>query len=183
MARYTQKAILQTFQDMLERMPFDKITVSAIVSNCEISSNTFYYHYQDIYDLLDIWIAIKMQAYKADVSSGICWQDASKAMLQDLKSHPEIVYHLFNSLSRERIERFIFESTDDTFYKLVCRETAGVAIPEQELRNIAEYNSYSFLGFFLKFLWNHMSDDIDAGIEKISRIFEDNIQWIIAKYQ
>ena len=104
-------------------------------------------------------------------------------MLQDLKSHPEIVYHLFNSLSRERIERFIFESTDDTFYKLVCRKTAGVAIPEQELRNIAEYNSYSFLGFFLKFLWNHMNDDIDAGIEKISRIFEDNIQWIIAKYQ
>lgn len=72
MARYTQKAILQTFQDMLEKMPFDKITVSAIVSNCEISFNTFYYHYQDIYDLLDAWIAVKMQAYKADVSSGIC---------------------------------------------------------------------------------------------------------------
>ena len=59
MAQYTQKAILRTFQDMLEKMPFDKITVSAIVSNCEISPNTFYYHYRDIYDLLDTWLSIK----------------------------------------------------------------------------------------------------------------------------
>ena len=59
MAQYTQKAIIQTFQDMLRKMPFDKITVSAIVSSCQISSNTFYYHYRDIYDLLDTWLVIK----------------------------------------------------------------------------------------------------------------------------
>ena len=103
-------------------------------------------------------------------------------MLHDFKNHSDIVYHLFNSLSRERIERYIFESTDDTFYRFICRETAGVAIPEQELRNIAEYNSYSFLGFFLKFLWNQMDDDIDSGIEKIGGIFENNIQWLKEKY-
>ena len=50
MANYTQRAIIQTFQDMLKEMPFDKITVSAIVARCDISSNTFYYHYHDIYD-------------------------------------------------------------------------------------------------------------------------------------
>ena len=54
MALYTKKAIMRTFQQMLEEMPFDKITVSALVRRCEISSNTFYYHYQDIYALLDV---------------------------------------------------------------------------------------------------------------------------------
>lgn len=182
MAQYTKKAILQTFQEMLEKMPFDKITVSAIVSNCEISSNTFYYHFQDIYDLLDTWLAIKKEKYRDHVSLGGQWQDETKSILYDLKGHSDIVYHLFNSLSRERIERYIFESTDDTFYRLVCRETAGVDIPEEELRNVAEYNSYSFLGFMLKFLWNQMEGDIDAGIEKIGCIFEGNIQWLKEKY-
>lgn len=182
MAQYTKKAILQTFQEMLEKMPFDKITVSAIVANCEISSNTFYYHYQDIYDLLDTWLSIKKEKYRENASPGTRWQDTVKAMLYDLKNHSDIVYHLFNSLSRERIERYIFESTDDTFYRLVCLETEGVAIPEKELRDIAEYNSYSFLGFLLKFLWNQMDNDIDAGIEKIVCIFENNIQWLKGKY-
>lgn len=49
MAQYTQKAIIDTFRDMLKKMPFDKITVTAIVSACGISSNTFYYHYRDIH--------------------------------------------------------------------------------------------------------------------------------------
>ena len=183
MAQYTKKAILQTFQEMLERMPFDKITISAIVSNCEISSNTFYYHYQDIYDLLDTWLSIKQEKYKETASSGVRWQDAAKAMLYDLKSHSDIVYHLFNSLSRERIERYIFESTDDTYYELVRRAADGVAIPEEVLHEFVEYNSYSFLGFFLKFLWNNMEGDIDEWVDPVGRIFEDNLHTLIEKYK
>ncbi len=183
MAQYTKKAILQTFQDMLEKMPFDKITVSAIVAKCEISSNTFYYHFQDIYDLLDTWLLIRKESYMSTISPESRWQDITKTLLLDLKAHSELVYHLFNSISRERLERSVFDSTDDTFYQLVCHKTAGVAIPEQELRAIAEYNSYSFLGFLLKFLWNDMNSDIDAGIDKIGFIFESNIQWLKEKYK
>lgn len=85
MAQYTKKAILQTFQEMLEKMPFDKITVSAIVSNCEISSNTFYYHYQDIYDLLDVWLSIKKEKYIERASVEAQWQDTVKAMLWEME--------------------------------------------------------------------------------------------------
>ena len=53
MALYTKKLIMTTFQEMLAEMPFDKITVSALVKRAEGSPNTFYYHYQDIYALLD----------------------------------------------------------------------------------------------------------------------------------
>lgn len=59
MANYTQKAILNVFEEILHQMPFDKITVSALVAKCEISSNTFYYHYRDIYDLLETWLLTK----------------------------------------------------------------------------------------------------------------------------
>lgn len=182
MAQYTKKAILQTFQEMLEKMPFDKITVSALVARCEISSNTFYYHFQDIYDLLDTWLLDKKEHYLASLADHSRWQDSAKALLLDLQVHSELVYHLFRSLSRERLERCVFESTDDTFYRFVCRETAGVEIPEQELLTAAEYHTYSFLGFFLKFLWNDMSGDIDAGIEQIGSIFELNLQCLKERY-
>ena len=183
MSKYTQKAILYTFRDMLETTPFDKITVSALVSKCEISSNTFYYHFRDIYDLLDTWLLLWKEKYVDRMEQDGNWQDTVKSLLRDMKAHSNIVYHLSDSLSRERIERSIFESTDHTFYKLVCRETAEVDIPEEILRNVAEYNTYAFLGFFLKFLWNRMTDDIDEMIDQISENFENNLRWVIAKYQ
>lgn len=171
-----------TFQEMLEKMPFDKITVSAIVAKCEISSNTFYYHFRDIYDLLDKWLALKYEKYLSMLTEDGGWEDMARFLLSDLKAHSELVYHLFNFLSRERLERFVFDSSDDTFYHLVRKKTADANIPEPELRAIAEYNSYSFLGFLLKYLWNDMSLDIDSEIEKISYIFENNILWLREKY-
>ena len=47
------------------------------------------------------------------------WQEALKVLLRDMRENSALVYHLFESLSRERIERYVFESTDDTFYRIV----------------------------------------------------------------
>ena len=40
MALYTKKRIMTTFQAMLEELPFDKITVAALVKRAGISPNT-----------------------------------------------------------------------------------------------------------------------------------------------
>lgn len=40
MALYTKKRIMTTFQAMLEELPFDKITVAALVKRARISPNT-----------------------------------------------------------------------------------------------------------------------------------------------
>ena len=56
MSQLTKKAIEEAFHDLLETTPFDKITVSAITKKCGIHHNTFYYHYKDIYELLEEWL-------------------------------------------------------------------------------------------------------------------------------
>ena len=63
MAHYTEKAIISSFQEMLEEMPFDKITVTALTKRSDISPNTFYYHYQDIYALLDYWLGLRLDSF------------------------------------------------------------------------------------------------------------------------
>ena len=47
-------------------MPFDKITVTALAKRCDISSNTFYYHYRDIYDLLDAWFHLELGRFTGE---------------------------------------------------------------------------------------------------------------------
>ena len=183
MSQYTPKAILQTFQEMLHKMPFDKITVSALVAKCGISSNTFYYHYRDIYDLLGTWLKMIQDKYVSDIYRLAQWEDVLKTLLHDMKDNSDLVYHLFNSLSRERLERYVFESADDTFYDLIRQATEGVEIPEEELRDFVEYHSYPFMGFLLKFLWNNMTEDIDEGVERIVCIFEDNFRALVEKHK
>ena len=44
----TEEAIIESFWQLLEEKPFNKITVQNIVERCEVNRNTFYYHFQDI---------------------------------------------------------------------------------------------------------------------------------------
>ena len=48
----TKHAIVATFWQLLEEKTYNKITVQDIVDRCHVNRNTFYYHFQDIYDLL-----------------------------------------------------------------------------------------------------------------------------------
>ena len=181
MALYTQKAIMRTFQQMLEEMPFDKITVSALVRRCEISPNTFYYHYQDIYALLNVWFHSEFDQYMQFSDESFDWVAAAKDMLRDCKAHPKTIYHVFNSLSRDQMEQYVFTSTDDIFYHLVCLRAAGRRVDEADLKRISSFCRYAFIGYLLQFLWNRMEDNIDESVDRLSVLFEDFVDSAVSR--
>ena len=48
----TKEIIKDTFWEILEEKPYNKITVQDIVNRCRVNRNTFYYHFQDIPTLM-----------------------------------------------------------------------------------------------------------------------------------
>ena len=44
----TKEIIKDTFWELLEEKPYNKITVKDIVTRCRVNRNTFYYYFQDI---------------------------------------------------------------------------------------------------------------------------------------
>ena len=171
MARLTQKAIWQAFQAMLEEMPFDKITVSALVKRAGVSPNTFYYHYQDIYDLLRVWFHTILNQQVDIHAPDFHWQSATKTLLHICQAHPKIVYHIFDSLSRNQLERYVFSLTDDVFYQQVCRQTQGSGLTQSQLKEVAQFCRYAFVGFLLQFVWNRMEEDVDESVDRLGTLF------------
>ena len=172
MALYTKKLIMTTFQEMLAEMPFDKITVSALVKRAGISPNTFYYHYQDIYALLDDWFQKKVEEF-APAGEPLEWKSVTKNILHECKEHNKTIYHVFYSLSRDRLERYIFSMTDDAFSRWVRQYAEGYAISEDKLRSIASFCRYAYIGFVMQFFWNRMENEIDESVERLSALFEN----------
>lgn len=70
MSQITKRALEQSLKRLLLQKPLNKITISDITDDCGISRMTFYYHFKDIYDLVE-WA---------------CLQDASGA-LQEKRTH------------------------------------------------------------------------------------------------
>lgn len=172
MALLTQKAIMQAFRDMLREMPFDKITVSALVKRAGVSPNTFYYHYQDIYDLLSVWINLISHKYIASADSD-GWETATKTLLHECNENPDIVYHIFNSLSRDRLERYVFTSTDDVFSRTIRARVGERSIPEGRITEITRFCRYAYFGFLMQYLWQGMKDDADESVDSLAVLFNN----------
>ena len=148
MAHYTEKAIISSFQNMLEEMPFDKITVTALAKRSDISPNTFYYHYQDIYELLDHWLGLRLDSfflYKP-------WQEGVVILMRTIMEHRDIFLHIVDSLSRERLESYVFDSTLEGLTGYVTDEAQGYNVTEYQIREIVDFCRYLFVGFFIRFL-------------------------------
>ena len=52
MVSWKRSAIMESLLKLLDERPLNKISVKDIVEDCGISRGTFYYHFQDKYDLL-----------------------------------------------------------------------------------------------------------------------------------
>lgn len=177
MAIHTKKAILRTFQEMLGEMPFDKITVSALVKRCEICSNTFYYHYRDIYELLDVWMADRLGGIAKEHADN--WREAVKAFLRACQENKTLIYNIFDCLSRDRLMRYVFSMSDDAASKKI-REYAGEReLSEETMWEVTFSCRYVILGFFTQFLWNRMEGDIDRHVDRIGDHLENFVRMTI----
>ena len=61
MAAFTKLVIMRVFENLLSVKPLEKITVKDITDQCGISRNTFYYHYQDIYQVFKAYIDYSLE--------------------------------------------------------------------------------------------------------------------------
>ena len=59
MSQVTKRALAASLTKLLSQKPLDKVTVKDIIEDCGVNRQTFYYHFKDIYDLVD-WIFLEM---------------------------------------------------------------------------------------------------------------------------
>lgn len=177
MAIRTNKAIIETFEQMLYEMPFEKITVSSLAKRCEISPNTFYYHYEDIYDLLEKWFAIKREEW-IDLHD---WKKSLKMMADSCKANKKRFYHIYNSLSRNYLERMIFRYEKDVIAEYFDTMFKDKNVSEGKKNEITDFVLFGLTGAFLKLVWNDMKEDTDKFVDSIADLIDGYVTYAVNK--
>ena len=99
--RQTKDMIVETFMEMLDEMPYNKITVRGIVERCGMSRNTFYYHFQDIPGLLETasreWIN---HIFESSFKAGSPMECLAPIFEYGIV-HRKALIHLYRSVNRE----------------------------------------------------------------------------------
>ena len=181
MASTTKESLGAALKQMLTVKPIDKITVKDLVEICGVNRQTFYYHFQDIYDLLDKWLDRKKNQFFAMTQLTGSWTDRLKVLLHAMQENPKLVYHVSDSITRERLERYVFTSIESQFYDLIGEKTAAMEITDETRKMMTSFFCCSLLGYVMKFLWVNMNVDIDASVDDLSIIFSGALEAMLRK--
>ena len=136
MSSFTKKAIEASFLKLLNEAPLSHITVKMIVDDCHINCNSFYYHFQDIYALLEWTLSedcrhlleskVKrgiIQLIPSDLNVSDCLLEIS----EELDRNKRALLHIWNSGNRERFERhLLFAGTFRTVLRTNGHPASGM---------------------------------------------------------
>lgn len=183
MPQFTKKALATTLKTMLEEKPLDKITVKDLAEECGVNRQTFYYHFQDIYDLLG-WI-YRTEALEAikNSKSYSTWQQGLMIILDYVQENRALCIHTYRSLAREHLERFLDEVLFELLGDVVDEIAAARPLAAEDKTFITRFYCYAFAGMLLEWIREGIRTPAVTLVEKISRIMEGNITTAVKRFQ
>lgn len=151
----TEEKILNAALKLLEEKNLDKISVKDICDECGINRNTFYYHYTDIYAVLDALLENASTLMKNEGEGSDMLTDYEKRVAF-ISTNKKAVMHVYQSKQRETISSYIHRLSHDFVSEYVYKAAEGKKVSENDILFICSFYECALEGLIYRWLENNM---------------------------
>jgi len=183
MSQTTKRALEASLKNLLLQKPLEKITINDIAEDCGISRMTFYYHFKDIYDLIE-W------ACEEDASRALAgqktydtWQQGFYQLFQMVLDNRPLILNAYHSISREQVERYLYRLTYNLLIGVVEEKAKGMSVREEDKQFIADFYKFAFVGIMLDWIKSDMKEDPQQIIYKLNTLIKGSFRKALEDYQ
>ena len=183
MSQVTKRALVASLKNQLLKKPLDKVTISDITDDCGISRMTFYYHFKDIYDLIE-WAfeeeASRILEGKKDYDT---WQQGYLRIFEDLNANKPFIMNVYRSISREKVENYLYRLTYDLLDGVVEEKAGGLSVRPEDKAFLANFYKYAFVGLMLDWIRKGRKEDPNAIMRDLSLLLQGNMRAALERYR
>ena len=171
----TKKAIGYTFKDLLKEKPFNKITVNDIASRCDINRQTFYYHFQDIRDLVEWICTFEVDSILNKNSNVEKWEDKFLLIFKIMEEEKIFVKNIYHSVSVEVLRNNLYRLVYPIIYSEIIEKSKGKNLREEDKKFITDFYKYAFVSIVLDWINKGMIENPELIVSKVSNLITGTI--------
>ncbi len=175
MSEITKKALVSSLVALCDEKKLNKITINDIVNKCGVNRNTFYYHFADIYDLLDYMFKSEYDDFIKSIKS---YSDLGKGItlvIKEVSKYKNLITNVYNSINREQLEKYLY-SVNAKLFKGYITETHALENLSQEDMSIVEaYFKCGITGLVLNWIERGMPGEMSHLSNQLIRLTESTI--------
>ena len=183
MSQVTKRALEQSLKNLLLKKPLTKITVSDITDDCGINRMTFYYHFKDIYDLVE-WSCLEDAKRALDEKKTYdTWQQGLLQIFKAVQENKPFILNVYRCVHREQVEKYLQPLVDQLLLNVINEEAAGITVRDEDKQFIAQVYSYMFIGLMLDWIKNDMREDPQQIVEKLSKLIKGSVSVALSRFK
>nr|WP_225353491.1 TetR-like C-terminal domain-containing protein [Lacticaseibacillus thailandensis] len=151
----------------------DHITIGKLSAAAHINRNTFYYHFDDIYELLR-WtykqdIVLQLQQY-TQIDR---WEHAYQLMLDYIADNKAFCQHSLRSVARDLLENFLYSVATDMVARVVV--SADPNTPAKISHAITDFYAWAIVMQVIQWLDHDLSESKDDMIKKAEIVLNGTV--------
>ena len=115
----TKRAMADALKKLMIQKPLDKITIQELMEQCGMKRQNFYYHFEDIYDLLRWMFQEEAVSLLEQREGALLWQEGLLQLFRYLQENRKVCLCALKSLGRDYVKRFFRENIYNIIYRSV----------------------------------------------------------------
>ncbi len=183
MSQVTKRALEQSLKNLLLKKPLSKITISDLTEDCGMNRMTFYYHFKDIYDLVE-WSCLTDAKRALDEKKTYdTWQQGFLQILEAVQANKPFIMNVYHCVHREQVELYLRPLVEDLILNVVNEEAGGLNVRDEDKTFIVQAYSYIFIGIMLDWIKEDMKENPQEIVERLNKLIKGSIRASLTRFQ
>ena len=165
-----KRVLASTLKEIAEKKLLSKITINDLTQACDVSRQTFYNNFKDIYDLVE-WIYLKEVV--TPIERGKIydkWQDALTSIFQYISENHVFVLNTYRSFGKGFLEKVLRQEIELFLSNQVFKK---IEVTKEEVKQVEfsySFYTYALVGVGLDWIEKQMPESVEELVERIERV-------------
>lgn len=178
----TKSLLAAALKNKLQTKTISKITVSELIQACNINRNTFYYHFENVYDLLK-W-TLEAEAVEVIKNFGLMldYEEAIEFVLDYVESNEHILKCTYDALGRDQLSHFFFADFQEIVRIFIdgVERNLNVSVTPDFKEFLCAFYTEAISGMMLRWLCDRKNRDRKKAVSFILTTLNSSLPAIIS---
>lgn len=181
----TKKALAASLKKFMKQKPLSKITVSQLISDCNVNRKTFYYHFEDIYDLLKWTLEEEAIEVVKQYDLLVDYQEVITFVMDYVEENQHILNCAYDSLGREGMKRFLYADFIGILSTLIegIEQQENIHADAEFKQFLCEFYTEALSGTLISWFHDSKGRDRDKTIQDILLILRASLPNVLRASQ
>ncbi|WP_101909510.1 dihydroxyacetone kinase transcriptional activator DhaS [Marasmitruncus massiliensis] len=171
----TKRVLAQSIKELMQNTPLSKITVGDITAHCGVNRNTFYYHFKDKFELVNWIYYTETLEQMSSFTDYRHWEEGLRNLCLYMQQNRKFYINALSTMGQNSFSDYLVDFYNNLLITCIEELTGGQKVDERDVRFIAKFYTYAFVGIIEEWAKGGMEEDPARWISRVKELIDGSM--------